>query len=70
MQQEFTEVNVSFSILLNALDLDFIEKYRSMAKEKGLDMSFDAFVSLLLSTGSIPHLKRQAAFYIGGEIID
>lgn len=69
-EKNYTNVKVSFAILFDDEELAFFEKYRKMAAEKGLNQSFEEFISGLLSIGSIHHLKRQAAFYIGGEIID
>lgn len=68
--ENITILKVPVIIALSAEDLAYIEKYRHLASEKGLNQSLEDFIECLLGIGCVPHLKRQAAFFIGGEIID
>lgn len=61
---------ISVTIVLNDEEIALFEEYRQKAAAKGLYLPFERFIANLLETGSIPHLKRQAAFYIDGKIIE
>jgi len=69
MEEKYTEYPINLTIVLKESDVEELEQRRQEAARRGLDLPFPRFLALLLETGSIPHLKRQAAFYISGEII-
>lgn len=60
---------IPVKIALNQEEVELFEKYRQKAINQGLNIDFCKFLAFLLEAGSVPHLKRQAAFYIDGKII-
>lgn len=69
-RNNYTSIKVNVEVILDDECLDYLERYHRIAAEKGLNVTFEKFIESLFAVGAAPHLKRQAAFYIGGEIID
>lgn len=68
--EKYNTFSIPVEIILTDEEMALFEEYRKKAAAKGLDMSLEKLLALLLETGSTPHLKRQAAFHIDGKIID
>lgn len=67
--EKYNTFKIPVEIILTDEEVKLFEEYRRKASDKGLDVPFEKFIATLLETGSKPHLMRQAAFYIDGEII-
>lgn len=67
--EKYNTFKIPVEIILTDAEVAELEEYRRKASEKGLNVSLEKLIAILLETGSKPHLRRQAAFYIDGKII-
>ena len=49
-------------------ELEYFERYRSLAADRGLEMNMTKFLEMCLSVGCLSFMKANAEFYTGGNV--